>query len=102
MANPNLFQTVRTPIIGSGGTFTYTGTAGASSALPSGATGAFVWTTSDAYITLGVAATATTANWPVPAYTPVFIPNQDETGQRVRLSAIQIASGGSAYFVAVV
>jgi hypothetical protein len=102
MANPNLFQTVRTPIIGSGGTFTYTGTAGVSAVLPSGANGAFVWTTSDAYITLGVGSTATTANWPIPSYTPVFIPNQDETGQRVRVSAIQIASGGSAYFVAVV
>ena len=90
-------QTIASPV-GAGGTFTYTGTAGVSGTLPTGISGVMIWGTTDMYVVLGVGVSATTANWPIPSFTPVFIPNLNEVGGNVVVSAIQISAGGSAYY----
>lgn len=89
---------VRQPIYGSGGVVAYTGTAGTSSALPTAALGAWVWCTTDACVRMG--ATATAADWPVPAFQMVWVPVPDDAVGSSVLSAIQISSGGNAYYVA--
>lgn len=78
----------------------YTGTAGNTGIFKVGPGAVWVWSTTDAYIGVGVITfVATTANSvPVPAYTPVKLRvpnNQDE----FRVSAIQIAAGGTVYAV---
>jgi len=89
---------VRQPVYGQGGTFAYTGTAGTSSAFTGGITGVWVYCTSDAYVRVGVEATATVTDWPIPAYVPVWVPIPDDAQGNSRLSAIQVSAGGSAYF----
>ena len=75
----------------------YTGTAGTTGTWPAGPQGVLVWSTTDAYICVGVDATATTADTPIPAGVPVpfFVPN--DAGAPWRVSAIQIGSGGNLY-----
>ena len=81
----------------------YTGTAGSVTGWPYGPDGVLVWTTTDAYISVGDAATATTTSTPVPAYTPIAfrVPPAGANGSGVittwRVSAIQVASGGTVY-----
>ena len=75
----------------------YTGTAGSTATWPAGPQGVVVWSTTDAYVRVGEGVTATTADTPIPAYTPIpfFVPQG--TGAPFRVSAIQVASGGTLY-----
>lgn len=75
----------------------YTGTAGSTGTWPAGPQGVLVWCSSDAYIRVGENVTATTSDTPIPAGTPVpfFVPST--TGAPWRVSAIQVASGGTLY-----
>lgn len=75
----------------------YTGTAGSTGTWPAGPQGVLVWSTTDAYIRVGEGVTATTADTPIPAFTPIpfFVP--PGTGAPFRVSAIQVAAGGTVY-----
>lgn len=75
----------------------YTGTAGSTATWPAGPQGVLVWSTSDCYVRVGEGVTATTADTPIPAYTPIpfFVPQG--TGAPWRVSAIQVSSGGTIY-----
>lgn len=81
-------------------TTTYTGTAGSTTGWPYGPSKVLVWTTTDAYVTVGNGSTATTGSTPIPSYTPVEIkiPAPPGAGATLwRVSAIQVGSGGSVY-----
>ena len=82
-------------------TITYTGTAGVTAGWPAGPQGVVVWCTTDAYVKVGEAVTATTASTPIPANTPIPFKVPPGTGAPWRVSAIQIASGGSVYAKAI-
>lgn len=75
----------------------YTGTAGSTSTWPAGPQGVLVWSSTDAYISVGEGVTATTSDTPVPANVPVpfFVPAG--TGAPWRVSAIQVSAGGTVY-----
>lgn len=75
----------------------FTGTAGSTATWPAGPQGVLVWSTSDCYVRVGEGVTATTADTPVPANTPIpfFVPAG--TGAPWRVSAIQISAGGTIY-----
>ncbi len=75
----------------------YTGTAGSTATWNAGPQGVLVWSTTDAYIRVGEGVTATTSDTPIPAGTPVpfFVPQG--TGAPWRVSAIQVAAGGTVY-----
>ena len=75
----------------------YTGTAGSTTAWNPGPEGVVVWCTTAAYIRVGEGATATTADTPIPANTPIpfIVPNG--TGAPWRVSAIQVGSNGTVY-----
>ena len=75
----------------------YTGTAGNTGTWPAGPQGVLVWSTTDAYIRVGEGVTATTADTPIPAFTPVPFTVPPGTGAPFRVSAIQIAAGGTIY-----
>lgn len=75
----------------------YTGTAASTTGWNAGPQGVLVWSTTDAYIRVGEGVTATTADTPLPAYTPVPITVPQGTGGIWRVSAIQISSGGTVY-----
>ena len=102
----DLFVTTRTVNYGTGQTVTYTGTAGVvSNGLPEGCPAVVVWTTTAAYVKVGVSPTATTADLPIPANVPVVLPVQVATGGGagaglIKVSAVQIASGGSLFICA--
>lgn len=90
----------RSPIRGAAGTFSYTGTAGSAATVPPTCTGVYIWTTTIAYVRLG--GTATSADWPIPASMPVFIPMPDNVDGSVQtISAIRVTDSGSAYWQAV-
>lgn len=78
-------------------TASYTGTAGSTTAWPAGAQGVVVWSTTAAYVTVGEGVTATTSSTPIPANTPIPFIVPQGTGAPWRVSAIQIASGGTVY-----
>ncbi len=78
-------------------TTTYTGTAGSTTGWPAGPQGVVVWSTTAAYIRVGVAATATTADTPIPANTPIPFAVPGGTGAPWRVSAIQVTGGGTVY-----
>ena len=75
----------------------YTGTAGSTTGWNAGPQGVLVTCTTAAYVRVGEAVTATTADTYVPANTPIpfFVPRG--TGAPWRVSAIQVASGGTVY-----
>jgi hypothetical protein len=75
----------------------YTGTAGSTSTWPPGNREVMVWATTDAYIKVGVGVTATTASTPVPAFTPVKFRVPFNANEPWRVSAIQVAAGGTVY-----
>ena len=75
----------------------YTGTAGTTGSWPSGPQGVLVWCTTDAYIRVGVGATATTADTPVPAYTPIAFRAEQANDAPWAVSAIQVSAGGTLY-----
>lgn len=78
-------------------TASYTGTAGTTSTWPPGPGGVLVFTTTAAYVKVGVGVTATTASTPLPANVPVLLKVPQGTDEPWRVSAIQIASGGDVY-----
>jgi len=75
----------------------YTGTAGSTSAWAPGPEGVVVWSTTAAYIRVGEGVTATTADTPIPANTPIPFVVPNGTGAPWRVSAIQVGSGGTVY-----
>lgn len=75
----------------------YTGTAGVTTAWPAGPQGVVVWCTTDAYVLVGEGVTATTSSLPLPANVPVPLTVPGGTGAPWRVSAVQIASGGTLY-----
>lgn len=75
----------------------YTGTAGSTTGWNAGPQGVLVWSTTDAYIRVGNGVTATTADTPLPANTPVPFTVPQGTGGLWRVSAIQVAAGGTLY-----
>lgn len=99
MANPNLFQTVRSPIFGSGSVTSYTGTAGTTSAMKPGVNAVWVLCTTAAYVKVGVGVTATNVDWPVAANVPVIIPLEADGSV---VSAVQVASGGNLHVIGMV
>jgi hypothetical protein len=78
-------------------TASYTGTAGSTTAWPAGPQGVVVWSTTAAYVVIGEGVTATTSSTPIPANTPIPFIVPQGTGAPWRVSAIQIASGGTVY-----
>lgn len=78
-------------------TITYTGTAGVTATFNPGPTAVLVWCTTDAYVKVGEAVTATTASMPIPAGVPVVIEVPRGSGAPWRVSAIQISTAGSVY-----
>jgi len=88
---------VREPITTTGYSVAYTGTAGSTSTYQVGPTSVMVWSTTDCYVKVGEAVTATTADTPIPAYTPFWLPVPNGTGASWRVSAIQISAGGTIY-----
>ena len=75
----------------------YTGTAGSTTGWAPGPQGVLVWSSTDAYIRVGEGATATAADTPVPAATPVLFYVPPGNGGQWRVSALQVASGGVVY-----
>lgn len=78
-------------------TASFTGTAGSTDLWPAGPQGVVVWTTTAAYIRVGSDVTATTADMPIPANTPIPFEVPAGTGAPWRVSAIQVSSGGTLY-----
>ena len=83
-------------------TASYSGTAGSTTGWPAGPQGVLVTCTTAAYVRVGEGATATTADTYLPANTPVlfYVPQPGGgggTGAPWRVSAIQVASGGTVY-----
>jgi hypothetical protein len=78
-------------------TASYTGTAGSTTAWPSGPQGVVIWSTTAAYVTVGESVTATTSSTPIPANTPIPFIVPQGTGAPWRVSAIQIGSAGTVY-----
>jgi len=78
-------------------TITYTGTAGVTATFKPGPGAVLVWATTDAYIKVGEGVTATTADTPLPSFTPVIMSVPKGTGAPWRVSAIQISAAGSVY-----
>lgn len=81
---------------GAGQVVAYTGTAGTiANAVPVGAKGVWVFTTSIAHVKVSAGGTAaTTADIPLPASVPVLIPIENNDGT-IKVSAIQSAAGGN-------
>lgn len=75
----------------------YTGTAGSTTGWPAGPQGVLVWSSTDAFVRVGEGVTATTGDTPVPAATPILFHVPQGTGGVWRVSATQIASGGTVY-----
>lgn len=75
----------------------YTAAAGNTANLPAGTTDVLVWCTSDAFVRVGKAAVATNDDCPIPAMTPVVIAIQEPNLADNRVSALQIAAGGTLY-----
>lgn len=78
-------------------TITYTGTAGVTATFAPGPRAVLVWCTTDAYVKVGDGVTATTASTPIPAGVPYKMNVPQGSGGPWRVSAIQIATGGSVY-----
>jgi len=101
MANPNLFQTIRTPVWGTGSVTAYTGTAGTTaSILRAGVNAVWVLCTTAAYVRVGADPTAAAGDWPVAANVPIIIPIENDGGFKV--SAVQVASGGNLHVIGLV
>jgi hypothetical protein len=75
----------------------YTGTAGSTATWPAGPQGVVVFSDQICYVRIGEGVTATTADTPIPANTPVRFKVPQGTGSPWRVSAIQLATGGTIY-----
>ena len=103
----SLLLNLRRPIYGKSQSKAYTGTAGLIDAdLPSGCNAVMVWCTTNACVKVGPNSSgtplaATTADVPVAANTMVVLPVEPPTvggsETAMRVSAIQIATGGTVY-----
>jgi hypothetical protein len=78
-------------------TASFTGTAGSTGTWPAGPQGVVVWSTTAAYVRVGEGVTATTADTPIPANTPIPFKVPGGTGAPWRVSAIQVTGGGTVY-----
>ena len=78
-------------------TASYTGTVGSTGTWDAGVEGVVVWAMTAAYIVVGEGVTATTSSTPIPANVPVPFIVPKGTGAPWRVSAIQVAAGGSVY-----
>jgi hypothetical protein len=88
---------VITPAGDAGLSVAYTGTAGNTGTFKPGPSAVMVWATTDCYVKVGEGVTATSADLPIPAYTPVPIAVPKGSGAVWRVSAIQISAGGTVY-----
>lgn len=88
------YATMSRPMYGKGQNVAYTGTAGTiTNALPPGTGAVVVLCTTAAFVRVGADPTATSSDLPVAANVPVRL----EAGQGDKVSAIQVASGGTLY-----
>lgn len=75
----------------------YTGTAGSTTGWNAGPQGVLVWSTTDMYVRVGEGVTATSADTPIPAFTPVPITVPPSVSGIWRVSAIQVSAPGTLY-----
>ena len=75
----------------------YSGTAGSTTGWNAGPQGVLVWCTTDAYVRVGEGVTATSADTPVPAFTPIPFTVPNGTGAPWRVSALQLGVSGTVY-----
>lgn len=75
----------------------YSGTAGSSTGWNAGPQGVLIWSTTDAYVRVGEGVTATSADTPIPAFTPIPFTVPAGTGGVWRVSALQIGVSGTVY-----
>lgn len=75
----------------------YTATAGVTTEWPPGPQGVMVWSSTDSYVRVGEGVTALTTDTPIPANTPIYFEVPDGTGAPWRVSALQVATGGTVY-----
>lgn len=80
-----------------GRTVAYTGTAGSTATWAPGPQAVMVWATTAAYVAVGEGVTATTASTPIPANVIVYLKVPLTVSGQWRVSAIQVAAGGSVY-----
>lgn len=78
-------------------TASYTGTAGNTTGWAPGPQGVVVWSDQPCYVEVGEGAVATTASTPIPPYTPIPFAVPATVSGVWRVSAIQVASGGTIY-----
>ena len=78
-------------------TASFTNTAASTDPWPAGAQGVMVWCTQAAYIRVGEGVTATTADTPIPANTPIPFKVPGGTGAPWRVSAIRVGTDGVVY-----
>ena len=76
---------------------TYTDTAGVPGTWAAGPQGVVVWSDQACHIEVGEGVTATVASTPVPPFTPIPFKVPVGTGAPWRVSAIQVAAGGTIY-----
>ena len=75
----------------------YTGTAGSTDTWNPGPEGVVVWSDQACYVAVGVGVTATTSSTPIPPFTPIPFYLEPGSGAPWRVSAIQVANGGTIY-----
>jgi len=78
-------------------TASFTATAASTDPWPAGAQGVVVWCTEAAYILVGEGVTATAADTPIPANTPIPFKVPGGTGAPWRVSAIRVGTDGIVY-----
>ena len=88
---------LREPTAYTGYSVAFTDTAGSTSNFMPAASSVMVWSTADCYVKVGEGVTATSADTPIPSYTPMFFPVAQGTGAPWRVSAVQISEGGTIY-----
>lgn len=76
-------------------TVAYTGTAGTTAAIDPAATTIRVMVTTDAFVEITTAGTAAVANTGL--YMVAYVPEYFSAPQQAKVSAIQVASGGTLY-----
>lgn len=75
----------------------YTGTAGSITGWNSGPQGVMIWSDQACYVAVGEGVTATNADTPIPANTPVILKVPLTVTGVWRVSAIQVSTGGTIY-----
>lgn len=89
-------NTIGTPAAAMSQTVSYTSTAGTiANATPENTTAVRIISTTDCFIEITVAGTAAVANTGL--YLPAFTPEYFAVGGAVKVSAIQVSTGGSIY-----